>query len=540
MPVNLAFFPLLRLNVYMKLSLQTKLFVTSGVIFIIIAALALLTALSTRPQNTPSKTEVIVDPQDKKNLLINHQERLALIRDFNRRIGRANASMQPVRLSYTFSPGFQKRLQDIESSKQAENVKAVSTLCNLSEVPDTVFAYILKGHWLESEARAIATKYGVESISYSQPTETSTYQYLYIRPDNMASFTLYESSGVYTYTKASTLAAGNLTADGLRRYASQILAQQNLDDRLNPPKFQTRGQITDFSYRRSLYDFMIVDEASIMSFFDKENCSITDSDLMGLITVSVKNNGEITRLVNNTRTEVDSFKMNTISIQEAEQEYRDAAPLDPIIFPSNATIDTSRPVNLDAAILAYFDVGLNFAQNMYIPMYIAHGFSRSTTGQEVQVLAFFPAVSARELAQKGVMRTVPLPGDRSTQQQGTFGFITPTPFVPPPFSRPRIEFGNSGPGCPGNTVEHMVSCSVEGRIVCRGTFSAPAAQDAMKACTEGCKGVVKTIDVSGGKNPCEAIMQQNGVSGSTINGEVPRQRIAPDGQVSCVITACPS
>lgn len=522
----------------MVVSQRSKVFITSGVIFAVVAFVVLLIAANTRRPETVQK-KITITPEDKRNILVTQEERMRIIRDFNHRVGkRSNAQMMNTTgITYTLSAEFEQR---VKPKSKPKNVLAVSTICNISDVPDSVYVHDLKGHLLEEDARVLARQYGVESISYSQQTETTAFQYLYIRPDNTASFTMYEPSGVYTYTNASKLAAGTLMADNLRRYANQILAAHKLDENLSVPQFRTFGEVTDFTYRRNLLDFMLVDEASIQSFFDQENCSVSDSDIMGLITTSVKNNGEIVKLINNTRSIIGTFKMPTISIGEAIVQYKDAQPLDPLVFPAGVELDVSRQVVLDAAVIAYYDVGLNFAQNLYIPLYIAHGFGKSTTGQDVQILTFFPAVSADSLVNKGLIRVVPEPGDRATQQQGTFGFSTPTPHAPPPFAAPKPEFGTSGPGCPSSNIGYMVSCSVEGNIICRGQFSGTAAADTMTACTAGCSDKVTIVDVTGGTNPCDAIMKENGVTADKINGEVPRQRVAPRGEVSCVITACPT
>ncbi|MBI1863386.1 hypothetical protein HYS00_04690 [Candidatus Microgenomates bacterium] len=522
----------------MVLSGRSKIITTSGIVFLAIAAVVLFIAL-TVARNTTQQSGGSVSREQKRNMILDQTERDKVVKDFNTRVGKTTNSVmkEDPGFTYELSPEFKNRIKEHPIDNK---VLGVSTLCNLSTVPPTVYVHDLQNHLSVDDAKNLAHEYDVDSISFSLPSETTTYQYLFIRPNNTASFTQYEGSGVYAYNHASALAAGTLGADNLRRYSNQMLSQHKLDKSLGTPQYNTIGEVTKFTYHKNLPDFMLVDEASIQSFFDQENCSISDSDIMGLISVSVKNNGEILKLLNNTRTITGTYKMNTIPADVALQEYKDAQPIDPILFPANAVPDPARAFTIDSAVIAYYDVGVNFAQSLYIPLYIAHGFSKTASGQDVQILTFFPAVSANELSKKGLVREIPLPGNKSTQQQGTLPFATPTPHKPPPFSAKKAEIGVSGPGCPGNLVDYMVSCSVEGSVICRGNFTGSAAADPVKACTNGCTARVNTVDVTGGKNPCDAIMQQNGVTPDTINGEVPRQRLAPSGEVSCILTACPT
>ena len=522
----------------MAWSKKTSLVFTTGVIFLIVVLVVLVIANTARQQNGAGlKPQVSI--QEKKNMMVDESERTRIREDFNRRVGRRSNTnpLKDAHFTYEFSPAFKERIKNLKP--RSDDVKAVSTLCNLGEVPSSVYVYDLRNHWIVGESQALALEYGVDSIAYSLPTETTTYQYLFITPDNMMSFTQYESSGIYTYNKTSLLPDGQLNGEGLRRYANEMLAQHKLNSNLSVPQISSRGNVSTFVYRQNLLDFMLVDEASIQSFFDQENCSVSDSDIMGLISVGVKSNAEIIKVNNNTRTQVSKYKMTTIPIEQALVEYKDAQPFDQLVYPSDATVDTRGQVVIDAAVIAYYDVGPNFAQNLYVPVYIAHGFAKSTTGQDVQILTFFPAVSAEELASKGVISSVPLPGDRSTQQQGMIGFATPTPHAPPVFQPKQGEIGYSGPGCPGNQIDYLVSCSVEGSVICRGNFTGGASSDGLQACKNGCSGKVAVVDVTGGTNPCGAIMEQSGVVTTAVYGAVPRQRIAPKGQVSCVITACP-
>lgn len=524
----------------MAFSHRSKTVLMYGAIFLIITAVVLIIAGLVGKPIVPTNKPTLSGEQ-KKNLLIDQNDKKKMVDDFNKKTGDTNALMQSeTHYKYKFTPEFETRIRQIEQIRNSQSVKGISTLCNISEIPESVYVMDLHQNWLVNEAAAVAREYDVDSISYSMPSETTTFQYLFIRPDNTSSFSLYEGSGVYTYNRSSKLAAGTLTPDNLRRYASQILAAHQLDKNISPPRIIPRGEITQFIYRANLPDFVLVDSASIQSFFDGENCAVTESDLMGLTTVGVKNNGEITKLVNNTRTILNAYKMKTILPSEAQQQYADSQPLDPITFPAGVTPDPNATFSIDGAILAYVDVGLNFAQNLYMPMYVAHGFTRSDTGQEIQILTFFPAVSADDIAAKGLVREVPLPGNRSTQQQGTLPFATPTQSMPPPFTRKKPEIGVGGPGCPGGLVDYLVSCSDESNVICRGSFTGNASQDPMNACRDGCSAKTGVVDTAGGRNPCAAIMEQNGVTPEKINSDVPNQRVAPDGEVSCVITACPT
>lgn len=499
-------------------------------------------------QITPSvaQEDRVATEEDKQNLLINREELDQAERDFNAKIGKSSTVLKKKpSLKFELAPSLKKAVTPTPAGLQ--RVLAAATTCNIDTAPSTIYVYDLKSHWAAHEASSLAKEYGVDSPSYSLPTDSSTFQYQFTSRDNKMFFNLYEASGKYRYHESSTIGGAALDPGAIKDRSNAIVTEHKLNNKIAPPTTQGIGNITLFTYNRVLDDFKLTDNAGVQAAIDSALCNVPDSTEMGNLQVEVRPDGKIANLFNNTRTILGSYKAQRLTLEEAVAEYGASQPVPPIIIPSTATVDVST-LQIDAAVLAYYDIGANFGQTLYVPMYIGQGTVGGT-----QVVGFFPAVSATELLKKGLVRTQPAPGNASSQQQGTIGFATPTPHAPPPppASGPVAEGGfptDGGEGmlgCPGNLVDYRITCGVAGRAVCTGMFSSDSANDPMNACNSGCKEVSGIVTYQSGISPCDAFLQQKSIPASSLREIGPitlpggDKQLQNGDQVTCSLGACP-
>lgn len=483
---------------------------------------------------------------EKTNLLMNRSELEEAERDYNSKIGKQSTGVkrQP-KFNYQLAPSLK---QATEPTPEAlKRVLAAATTCNIDSAPQSVYVYDLKSHWAVNEAQNLAREYGVDSPSYSLPSDTNTFQYQFTNKDNSAFFNLFEASGKFRYHKAGAAGTTTLDEGALRDKANAFVTEHKLNNKIQPPAAVSLGTSSLFTYKRVLDDFRLTDQAVVDVAVNGDLCNVPESTTMGQLEVEVQSDGLIRNLFNNTRTILGSYKASRISLDQAVAEYGDSQPVDPIVIPPGAAVDTGTVV-IDSAVLAYYDMGANFGQFLYMPMYIAKG-----TAGSAQVVAFFPAVSSTELLKKGLIKQVPASGTASTQQQGTIPFATPTSFAPPPPPASGPVAGGGVPGggspggggflgCPGGLVDYQIQCGVAGRMVCAGAISAPSSSDPLNACASGCKNVSGTVTYQAGGNPCDAFLQQKSIPAGDrrpINFPGAIQQLKSGDQVTCSLNACP-
>lgn len=502
---------------------------------------AILQVTPTAAQINREATEI-----DKQNLLINQSEIEQAERDYNSKVGKSSTVIKQ-KPSFTFevAPSLKKAVSPTPAPQR--KVLAAATTCNIDSAPSTVYVYDLKSHWVVEDAAALAKEYGVESPSYSLPTEASTFQYQFTSKDNSKFFNLYEASGKYRYHEAGGAMGPNLDPGAIQDKSNAFITAHRLNNKIQPPQAQQAGTTTLFKYNRVLDNFKLTDNAGVQAALASSLCNVVESEEMGNIQVDVRQDGKISNLFNNTRTILGSYKANRLSLEEAVAEYGASQPVAPIVIPPAANINVAT-VPIDTAVLAYYDMGGNFGQTLYIPMYIGMG----TVGG-ARVIGFFPAVSATELLKKGLVRQIPSSGSASSQQQGTIGFATPTPHAPPPppvagpVTMPGDPASGEMLGCPGELVDYRVTCSVAGRTVCINMFSSSSANDPMGACNSGCKEVSGTVSYQSGTSPCNTFVQQKNIPPAGADGFDMGPVTLPGGdgqlqngdQVSCSLGACP-
>lgn len=497
-------------------------------------------------QITPSATQVNrqATELEKQNLLINRAELDQAERDFNSKIGKSSTVLKK-KSGFTFqlSPSLKKATTPTPVDQQ--RVLAAATTCNIDTAPSTIYVYDLKSHWAVNEATNLAKEYGVDSPPYSLPTSSSSFQYQFTSKDNKTFFNLFEASGKYRYHLASATDAASLDAGAVKDRSNAFITQHKLNNKIGMPTPTAFGPSTLFTYKRILDDFKLTDSASVQGAIGQSLCDVIDSAEMGSVEVEVRQDGKVTNLFNNTRTILGSYKAQRLTLEEAVAEFGASQPVEPIVIPPSATVDVSQ-IQIDTAVLAYYDIGANFGQTLYVPMYIGRG----TVGGGAQVIGFFPAVSATELLKKGLVKTVPKSGNAASQQQGTLGFATPTPHAPPPppASGPvgeggfPTDGGTSMLGCPGGLVDYQIQCGVAGRMVCAGAISAPSSSDPLNACASGCKNISGTVTYQAGSSPCDAFLQQKSIPAGdrkpvSFPGAI--QQLKSGDQLTCSLNACP-
>ncbi|MBI1863385.1 hypothetical protein HYS00_04685 [Candidatus Microgenomates bacterium] len=470
---------------------------------------------------------------EKTNLLYNKSEQEKAERDYNAKIGKT-ATVVGKKSAFTFEliPSLKKTVSP--TPEGLKRVLGVATTCNIDSAPQSIYVYDLKTHWIVEEAANLALEYAVDSPAYSLPTDSGSYQYQFTSKDNKAFFSLYEASGIYKYHLASITNGAELDQGAMRDRANAFITLHKLNNKIAPPVANPpSGATTTFVYKRLLDDFKLTDSSGVQGAATSSLCNLPDSTEVGDISVQVRKDGSVANLVNGTRTIMGSYKANRLSLEAAIAEFATAQPVDPIVIPPTSTVDTGKVV-IDSAVLAYYDVGSNFGQTLYTPTYITHG----TVGG-VQVIAFFPAVSATELLKKGLVKTVPIVGNSASQQQGILAFATPTPYMPP---APPAAGPISGPGCPGNAIDYDVTCSVNGTSICRvDQFEGKIADDPLKVCTSACQSATAVVTAVAGTSPCKTYMDQykvTPVDGSSVGIEN-RSSVTGGTQVSCVLNGCP-
>lgn len=478
---------------------------------------------------------------DKSNLLMNRAEMDQAIRDYNTKVGKSTTVIEKkTNFKYQLAPSLQKAVSPTPA--QLQKVLGVATACNTDSAPATLSVYDLKSHWIVSDASVLAKDYGVVSPSYSLPNDANSFQYLFTAEDNSAFFSLTEPSGLYRYHLATTAGGATLDQMAQKDRANAFITQHKLSSKLAAPVATPIGNVTLFSYKRVLDDFKIVDSASVQAAIGGSICSIAESSTMGQLDVQVRQDGTVSNFMHNARTIKGSYKAKRISLDESLIQYADSQPVPPIVIPAGAA--TGGNVTIESVVLAYYDVGANFGQTLYAPMYITVGSAGGA-----QVISFFPAVSASEMVSKGLVNTAPKSGNSASQQQGTLGFAAPTPFAPPaPPSGGGSSTGEGGSamlGCPGNLVDYQIQCGVEGRQVCMGAFSAPSSSDPLNACATGCKNVSGTVTYQEGSSPCDAFLQQKSIPSSDRTNVGPitfpgaEKQLKSGDQVTCSLNACP-
>ena len=485
---------------------------------------------------------------DKSNLLMNRAEMDQAIRDYNTKVGKSTTVIEKkTNFKYQLAPSLKQAVSPTPA--QLQKVLGVATACNTDSAPATVSVYDVKSHWIVSDASVLAKEYGVVSPSYSLPSDANSFQYLFTSEDNSAFFSLFEPSGLYRYHLATLAGGATLDQMAQKDRANAFITKHKLSSRITAPAAVTLGNLTVFTYKRVLDDFKIVDSASVQEAAASSICNVAESAAVGQLEVQVRQDGTVSNFMHNARTIKGSYKAKRITLDESVAQYGDTQPVEPIVIPPGAV--NGGDVTIGSVVLAYYDVGANFGQTLYAPMYITVG----TVGS-AKVISFFPAVSASEMVSKGLVNTAPKSGNNASQQQGTLGFAAPTPFAPP--APPATSGGGgAGPatgitpgavtklGCPGNLVDYQIQCGVAGRPICMGAFSAPSSSDPLNACATGCKNVSGTVTYQAGGNPCDTFLQQKNIpaDGRTNPGPITfpgaTQQLKSGDQVTCSLNACP-
>jgi hypothetical protein len=508
-----------------------RMYIAIAVLFVALVLISISLLKIQGKRNTPEavtnpKEEVQVktkNKDNKTNLLIKTNDLQNINNDYLRRTGQKSTNNVDLHFTYELAPSLRKK------SKVSPSPVLGATSCTLENAPDKVNIYTVLSHLNQENASNVAMEYGIDSEPYSLPTETSSYQYFFSGENNSSFLSIYEPSGAYVFHKAASPSADIVSTAQLRSISDGLLTQHNLSD---GTEFITNRNINDlkeFIYKHPYGDLPNIDSNSLRALgMDKSICNVEQALEMGNIEVSLLPDGNLYKLINNTRKILDIKSANRIELEDSLIEYEDNTIYPPIVIPEGSA--QSGKVVLDEAVMIYFDYGKNFPQKYIMPVYAASGLTTDSTGKTVRVITMLPVVSLDELIDLGILNSEVKSVGNTSQKQSTFTIEEPT--VPPP---PNTSGGTGK--CFGNLVDYTVQCSQSGQYVCSSFFGIPPQEDKLNICTAGCKSLSGTV-YTNGADPCKIFLEQKKINTDYyVGGGV--NSIEIKGDVSCVINACP-
>lgn len=417
--------------------------------------------------------------------------------------------VQP-KFDYQLAPELQKK-QSLLSVQSA----LAATTCGIDSAPSSVPVFTLKAHWTPKEAGDTAKEFSISASPASVPTDGGGFAYFFSEPLTNGFLSLFEASGMYTYHAVLQVAStdrglnqAELTSDDERKKHGIFEGFMKLSGSFDP----TVGSYV-FLYRKDQGLFPMVDTGSIKALGSDSVCGVLPSSSVNTATVVVSIDDKLSRIIKNTRVITTTKTLPRESFTDAFDEYHTKPPVDPIVVGDDITGGT---VTIDEVTLVWYDYGQNFAQTAYMPMYLTSGTVTSGTNH-ARVFTLIPAISMKELVKSGVV-----PSDESSLKLGTFNPKPPKPNIA---------------GCPGNTVDYTVSCSVNGQTVCSAFMGINPDSDPNNICEDGCKSTDGTISVQQNQDPCRMFLEQNHIPTDKYNQT--GNRAIPSGTYSCVLNGCP-
>jgi len=470
--------------------------------------------------------------QTENNPLIDSQSLKKVEESYQKKFEKKGLPL-PTKPKYKFDYELDPALKDKQVMNFNQSVYAV-TNCNLATAPTTVSVYELKNEWTDKEAQEVAKEFDIDSPPYAMPAEGGTIQYFFSNKVTNGYLELYKSSGVYTYHKVLDPLGQEITLLDALQKSSDALKKHQLSENLTSLPAEPEANYFVFSYLKSWDDFTMVDEDSIRSLGSNTVCKPSKARNMNYIKAYIAKDGQIARLINQTRMAVEKSSFKRQSLELSLNEYGENPPLDPIVLPKDKI--TTGTVTIDEAVIVYYDYGVVYSQKFYVPMYLTSGTATAEDGTSVRVFTLFPTVSMKDLEEKEKS-----PEDKKAEELGMSGITTqkqgildyPTPTLPaPPYTG----------GCPGNTVDYTVTCTnTNGQAVCSAFLGIAPIDDPNGICNAGCKSYTKeytAADLSPDKDPCLQMLKDNNMP-TTQYQNYQQNNNLPIDKVTCILQGCP-
>lgn len=507
-------------------------------ILILLLLIGLTIILTKKPSTGSDQTEKTTGDQNNteiqtgNNPLIDSQS-LKKVEDSYQKKFEKQGMPAPTKPKYKFQYELDPALKDKQVMNFNQSVYAV-TNCNLTTAPTTVSVYELKNEWTDKEAQDVAKVFNIDSPPYSMPADGGTVQYFFSNQITNGFLELYKSSGAYTYHKVLDPLNQEITLLDALQKSSDALKKYQLSENLTSLPAETEPNYFVFSHLKSWGDFTMVDEDSIRSLGNNTVCQPSKAKNMNYIKIYIAKDGQIARLINQTRMAMKKSSLSRQSLEMSLKEYGENPPLDPIVLPKDKV--TTGIVTIDEAVIVYYDYGVVYSQKLYVPMYLTSGTATAEDGTSVRVFTLFPTVSMKDLEEKGKtpeeIKAEELSlGGLKTQKQAVVNYTTPTPPAPPYVG-----------GCPGNTVDYTVSCTnTSGQSICSAFLGIPPSGIGIDICNSGCKSYTKeytAADLSPDKDPCLKMLEDNNMP-TTQYQNYQQNNNLPIDKVSCILQGCP-
>ncbi len=453
-------------------------------------------------------------PQQQTNVnpLINSHDVDGVKQDYARQLQKQGktAPVQP-KFDYQLAP----ELNNKESFLSIRSAFAAST-CSIDSAPSTIPVYTLKAHWTAKEASDVAKEFNITAPVASMPADGGGFQYFFSAPLTDGFLSLYEASGMYTYHAVLHAAGNDNGLAGAERKSDNERKKYGLYDGFTKLSggFDASVGSYVFNYRKDWDLFPMVDTNKIKALGSGSVCGIVSTQSVNTATLVVSIDDKLSRVINDTRKITAKKTLPRELFTDAFAQYHAHPPVDPIVVGDTIAGGT---VTIDEVTLVWYELGPNFAQTAYIPMYLTSGSVVSGT-QHARVFTLFPAVSMKELVKSGV-----IPADEYSLKLDTFNPKPPKPDMI---------------GCPGNTVDYTVSCSdISGGTVCNAFMGIKPDDDPNNICADGCKSKDGTVTAGVNEDPCKLFLEQNNMPTNSYHPVNPV--VAPAGTYSCVLNGCP-
>ncbi|GEM_PF-2599305 len=490
--------------------------------------------------NNPNKE---TKGQDKFNPLISNDE-LKRVEEGAKKQYEQAGKVYPTRqenIQFELGPNMKKK-SGFNFVQQAY----AQTYCNISTLPPTLNAYVLKANLTVKDATALAGKYSLISAPASVPmADGKSFEYYFADAQVSKFMNIAEPSGIFYYHKASGSALPNqdISESQAKSLTDSELTRLGLSDKivLKSSSFDASTNNFDITYNRDL-GLKLVDNLTVAALGSGQSvCSVVESTAMNEVKFIISKQAEVMKTISHTRIMGGTYPLKTQDLIDSLNEYGKNSPIPPIVIggPVNG------PASIDSAMLVYYDYGKFYGQIAYVPVYLTSG--KTTSG--VRVFGFFPAISKKELDK------TPIPNLRQTRDMLQLETFNPRPAAnpnaPKPQPKPSPKPGQpqltskpSEPGelCYGGLVDYDINCNVGdiGAEICSGYFELSSKTgDLFGACTNGCQVKSEMFDVPAGVNPCAEFLKRHGFPAGKFGNRPINTNKFNGGTVRCQIQGCP-
>lgn len=404
--------------------------------------------------------------------------------------------------------------------------------CIPNNEPSVIPIYTLKTDWTIKEAKQIASSFGIDTDPTSLPVSDG-YQFYFSHPESKDFLTFFATSGMYTYHRVLKPEGITIPQQEADRIIQEEVKKHDLpsDLTLITSGYQEKQSVFSSVFDKPWPPYQVIDKDSISNLEANSICSIEKANTVNFVQVYLAVDGQLAKLVNQSRKLSQSYEAAREDLEEAVAEYKNNLPVEPIIM-GKPTAQLGNSVLIDEAKIIFYDFGDIFSQKMYLPMYLTSGTVSLSNGTKTRVMTLFPAVSSKEMIRLKLI--IP---QANTLKLGSF---SPPPTPPPtPTKKPAPTPG--GPtktpgnlqGCPGGKVDYTVHCEQNGTPACSEFAESPI--DPWGVCDKGCiHQPPGTVTVSG-TDPCQEFLNQQGISGFTMG----KGSTKYEGTYSCTLNACP-